>query len=54
MKTICKCGSKAVVNARKINGKFVFAGEQIAIDHVDNVEYESLCGKCYYKFKEEK
>ncbi len=54
MKTICKCGSKAVVNARKINGKFVFAGEQIAIDNVDNVEYESLCGKCYYKFKEEK
>ena len=54
MKTICKCGSKALLNARKINGKFVFEGEQIAIDHVDNVEYESLCGKCYYKFKEEK
>lgn len=54
MKTICKCGSKAVLNARKVNGRFVFEGEQIAIDHVDNVEYESLCGKCYYKFKEEK
>lgn len=54
MKTICKCGSKAVVNARKVNDKFVFSGEQIAIDHVDNVEYESLCGKCYYKYKEEK
>ncbi|MBE6049280.1 MAG: thymidine kinase [Clostridium sp.] len=54
MKTICKCGSKAIVNARKINNKFVFSGEQIAIDHVDNVEYESLCGKCYYKYKEEK
>ncbi|MDS0528294.1 thymidine kinase [Clostridium sp. SHJSY1] len=53
MKTICKCGNKAVFNARKINGKFVFVGEQVAIDNVDNVEYESLCGKCYYKFKEE-
>ena len=54
MKTICKCGSKALLNARKVNGRFVFEGEQIAIDHVDNVEYESLCGKCYYKFKEGK
>jgi thymidine kinase len=43
MKTICKCGNKAVVNARKINGKFVFEGEQIAIDNVDDVEYESVC-----------
>ena len=50
MKTICKCGSKAVLNARKVNGKFVFSGEQVAIDCVDNVEYESLCGKCYYKY----
>jgi thymidine kinase len=51
MKTICKCGRKAVLNGRKINGKFVFEGEQIAIDNVDNVEYESLCGNCYYKYK---
>lgn len=51
MKTICKCGKKAVVNGRKINGRFVFEGEQIAIDNVDNVEYESLCGACYFKYK---
>ena len=51
MKTICKCGNKAVLNARKMNGKFVFHGDQIAIDNVDNVEYESLCGQCYYKYK---
>lgn len=50
MKTICKCGNKAVFNARKINGKFVFSGEQVAIDNSDNVEYESLCGKCYFKY----
>lgn len=54
MKTICKCGRKALLNGRKINGKFVFEGEQIAIDHIDNVEYESLCGHCYFKFKNEK
>lgn len=51
MKTICKCGKKAVLNGRKINGRFVFEGEQIAIDNIDNVEYESLCGHCYYKYK---
>ena len=51
MKTICKCGKKAVVNGRKINGRFVFEGEQIAIDNVDDVEYESLCGDCYFKYK---
>ena len=54
LKTICKCGRKAVLNGRKINGKFVFEGEQVAIDNVDNVEYESLCGHCYFKFKNEK
>jgi thymidine kinase len=54
MKTICKCGRKAMLNGRKINGKFVFEGEQIAIDHIDDVEYESLCGHCYFKFKNEK
>ena len=52
MKTICACGRKAVFNGRKINGKFVFEGEQIAIDEQNNVEYESLCGHCYYKYKE--
>lgn len=53
MKTICKCGKKAILNGRKINGKYVFHGEQIAIDNIDNVEYESLCGECYIKYSEE-
>lgn len=53
LKTICKCGRKAVLNGRKINGKFVFEGEQVAIDNVDNIEYESLCGHCYFKYKNE-
>ncbi len=52
LKTICRCGRKALFNARKINGEFVFKGEQVAIDLVDNVEYESLCDKCYINYKE--
>jgi thymidine kinase len=51
LKTICKCGQKAVANGRKIGGRFVFEGEQVAIDGEDNVEYESLCAACYFKYK---
>jgi thymidine kinase len=53
LKTICKCGKKALLNGRKINGKFVFEGKQVAIDNEDNVGYESLCPRCYFKFKEQ-
>lgn len=49
LKTICRCGKKAIFNARKINGKFVSDGQQVAIDGENKVEYESLCGKCYNK-----
>ena len=54
MKTICACGRKAIFNGRKINGKFVFEGDQISIDEENDVQYESLCGECYYKYKGEK
>ncbi len=47
LKTICRCGKKALFNARKLNGKFVFKGEQVAIDGQDQVQYESLCANCY-------
>jgi thymidine kinase len=46
LKTICRCGRKAVFNARKIDGCFVFDGSQVAIDGAD-VTYESLCANCY-------
>ncbi|BEP30257.1 thymidine kinase [Helicovermis profundi] len=49
LKTICTCGKKALLNGRKINGNFVFEGEQVAIDGEDSVEYQSLCPKCYYE-----
>ncbi|UZP03850.1 thymidine kinase [Clostridium botulinum] len=51
MKTICACGKKAILNGRKINGRFVFEGQQVAIDEENDVYYESLCGECYYKYK---
>jgi len=53
LKTICKCGQKAVANGRKIGGRFVFEGGQIAIEGEADVEYESLCGRCYFKYKQE-
>ncbi|MGW8431536.1 thymidine kinase [Curtobacterium citreum] len=46
LKTICRCGRKAMFNARMVDGVFVFDGSQVAIDGVD-VTYESLCGNCY-------
>ena len=49
MKTICKCGRKAIFNTRKVNGKFTFSGNQVAIDGKDLVTYESLCPKCYFE-----
>lgn len=52
MKTICFCGRKALCNGRKINGEFVFEGDQVAIDQVDDVEYVSLCPQCYFRERE--
>jgi thymidine kinase len=48
LKTICRCGKKAMFNARKVNGEFVFDGDQVAIDGED-VTYESLCPSCYFR-----
>lgn len=54
LKTICRCGRKAIFNTRKVveaHGdtaveRFIFEGDQVAIDGVE-VAYESLCGVCY-------
>ena len=46
LKTICRCGRKAIFNARRIGDRYVFDGAQVAIDGED-VTYESLCGACY-------
>jgi thymidine kinase len=50
LKTICRCGKKAMFNGRKVNNAFVFDGAQVAIDG-DQVTYESLCPSCYYREK---
>lgn len=54
LKTICRCGRKALFNGRVIDGRFVFDGDQVAIDAATAAErdehfvtYESLCGTCY-------
>lgn len=62
LKTICRCGRKAIFNARTVDGEFVFDGDQVAIDTSTglsagtstglsaggaDVGYESLCGACY-------
>lgn len=54
LKTICRCGRKAVFNGRVIGGRFVFDGDQVAIDEgadgsaaPELTTYESLCGACY-------
>jgi thymidine kinase len=52
IKTICRCGRKAIFNLRKINDEFVFNGDQVAIDEINNVSYESVCGDCYYKYSQ--
>jgi len=46
LKTICRCGRKAMFNARKNGDQFVFDGQQVAIEGI-SASYESLCGNCY-------
>jgi len=47
--TMCGCGSQAEFNCRKQGNKYVFEGEQVAIDGEEAVTYDSLCGGCYTK-----
>lgn len=52
LKTICSCGKKATQNIRLINGIPTFEGNQVSIDGAnENIEYQSVCGKCYLKLK---
>ncbi|MBX3091165.1 MAG: thymidine kinase [Cryobacterium sp.] len=47
LKTICRCGRKAVFNTRMVEGNYIFDGDQVAIEDGVEVVYESLCGACY-------
>ncbi|WP_269939888.1 thymidine kinase [Arthrobacter sp. HY1533] len=46
LKTICRCGRKAMFNTRRVGSEITFDGDQVAIEGAD-VWYESLCGNCY-------
>lgn len=47
--TMCFCGSQAEFNCRKVNGNYVFDGNQVAIEDETETTYDSLCGNCYVK-----
>lgn len=49
IKSVCKCGKKATVNARIINGKLVTDGDEFFIG--GNESYDGLCYNCYIKLK---
>ena len=50
--SLCRCGKKAIFNARKENDKFTDVGPNIVIDDGSTKEYEyvPLCGDCYLKY----
>jgi thymidine kinase len=45
IKTICECGSKAIVNARISDGRIVTEGEQVMLG--GNESYVAMCHKCW-------
>lgn len=47
IKTVCKCGRKATINARLINGKVATEGPEVSIGGDES--YEGLCYWCYQK-----
>jgi len=51
LKSICRCGRKANINARFDNGKLVTDGSEIQLG--GNSTYEALCFNCYSKLKQE-
>jgi len=52
--TMCLCGSQAEFNCRMDNGRYVFEGDQVAIDGDKTTTYCSLCGNCYKDVKKSK
>lgn len=50
IKCVCKCGKKATINGRFINGKIVTSGDEIAIGGDES--YEAMCYDCYLKYKQ--
>lgn len=52
IKSVCKCGGKATINARLDDeGNVVFSGDQVCIG--GNERYIAMCKKCWLKAKRE-
>lgn len=52
IKSVCKCGAKATVNARlDDDGNVVYSGEQVCLG--GNDRYVAMCRKCWLKKKAE-
>lgn len=49
IKSVCRCGRKATVNARIVDGKIVTDGAEILIGAEET--YESMCYDCFLKRK---
>ena len=56
IKSVCKCGKKAIINARFVNGKISTGGKETVIGGDDGqTYYEGMCYRCYLnKIKEQK
>ena len=52
IKSVCRCGRKATVNARFVNGKVVTDGAEVLIGGDES--YESMCYTCWKKAQNEK
>ena len=50
MKTICRCGKKAIFNARLGEQGIIREGKQVMIDG-ESARYEALCARCYLEFE---
>ena len=48
IKSVCKCGKKATVNARIINGRVVVDGPEVLIGADET--YEGMCYHCFRSF----
>ncbi|MBQ8468150.1 MAG: thymidine kinase [Clostridia bacterium] len=51
IKSVCRCGSKATMNARVVNGFVITEGKEIQIG--GDEKYEAMCFACYKKYQKE-
>ena len=49
---VCRCGNRATLNARVVDGLVVTTGEEIQIG--GDEKYEAMCYECYQKYQHEK